>query len=93
MRTWRWKPWHQMYKGTKKVIYGHNAIEGLQMHTHTIGLDSGCVYGNYLTAYILESWEIVTQKARRIYSKIPWKWEQGKIINFFTQFLKKIIWK
>ncbi|KAJ2514620.1 hypothetical protein GGI11_004018 [Coemansia sp. RSA 2049] len=36
-----------------KIIYGHDAGRGLQIHEHTKGLDSRCVYGGNLTAFIL----------------------------------------
>lgn len=32
------------------VYYGHDSKLGLQLKTHTFGLDSGCVFGNQLTA-------------------------------------------
>ncbi|GAA5796071.1 Metallo-dependent phosphatase-like protein [Helicostylum pulchrum] len=32
------------------VYYGHDAGRGLNIQTNTFGLDSGCVYGDYLTA-------------------------------------------
>lgn len=36
-----------------KVIYGHDAGRSLQIHEYTKGLDSRCVYGGQLTAFIL----------------------------------------
>ena len=94
IRIWEWKPWYEFYEGTKKIIYGHNAIEWLQIRKQIIGLDSGCVYGNMLTAYILETWEIITQKAGKKYLKVS----EDKHINLnfstiFIQLFKKIIWK
>lgn len=32
------------------VYYGHDAGRGLNIQATTFGLDSGCVYGDYLTA-------------------------------------------
>ena len=47
--------WWELYSGLRLVIYGHDAKRGVQDHRpHTLGLDSGCVYGNGLTGYILE---------------------------------------
>lgn len=36
------------------MIYGHWARKGLTIRNNTIGLDSGCVYGKFLSAFILE---------------------------------------
>ena len=41
-------PWYELYKGTKTVIYAHWAKQGLKIRKHTIGLDTGCVYGRRL---------------------------------------------
>ena len=35
------------------VVYGHDSRKGLQMHAYTKGLDSGCVNGNKLTAWVI----------------------------------------
>jgi hypothetical protein len=36
------------------VFYGHDAVRGLQVHPGSVGLDSGCVYGNPLSGFLLE---------------------------------------
>ena len=47
--------WWEGYRGSKLVIYGHDAKRRLQDHRpYTLGLDSGCVYGFSLTGYLLE---------------------------------------
>jgi bis(5'-nucleosyl)-tetraphosphatase (symmetrical) len=60
-------PWYTYYKGTKKVFYGHWAAQGLTIRANTVGLDSGCVYGKMLSAYILETNEVVQVKAASAY--------------------------
>lgn len=60
-------PWYQLYTGTKKVIYGHWAAQRLMVRDRTVGLDSGCAYGGELSAYILETAEIVQVKAKQAY--------------------------
>lgn len=70
VREYNWKPWYEYYKWTKKIIYWHWAVDGLRIRQNTIWLDSGCVYGKNLTAYVLETWEIITQKAFETYHKI-----------------------
>lgn len=46
--------WWHLYTGDTRVLYGHDAMRGLQHHARTVGLDSGCVYGNALSGLILE---------------------------------------
>ncbi len=60
-------PWHDYYLGEKMVIYGHWARQGLKVKKNSIGLDSGCVYGGALSAYILEEREVVQVKAKKNY--------------------------
>ena len=60
--------WWQVYSKNRLVIYGHDAKRGLQDHRpKTLGLDSGCVYGNGLTGYILEENRLVHVPSQRVY--------------------------
>ena len=53
--------WWECYSGPKLVIYGHDALRGIQDHRpKTLGLDTGCVYGGELTGYLLEADRIVS---------------------------------
>jgi diadenosine tetraphosphatase ApaH/serine/threonine PP2A family protein phosphatase len=75
IRTIEWHdgsivPWHQAYSSTKKIVYGHWAAQGLSIGKNAVGLDTGCVYGKQLTAYILETDEIVSVPAKRVYQAI-----------------------
>mgnify|MGYP006173318539 CR=1 FL=1 len=55
--------WHDVIAPTDRtIIFGHDAPGGLVIKRHTeddrawaIGLDSGCIYGGELTAYIQDS--------------------------------------
>lgn len=49
--------WWQLYRRPSRVFYGHDAMRGLQLRKHTVGLDTGCVYGNALSGYLLEEEE------------------------------------
>lgn len=59
--------WYKLIHSDKKIIYGHWAINGLNIYKNTIWLDWGCVYGKALHAYVIETWEIYTQQALRCY--------------------------
>ena len=60
--------WYSFYKGKKLVIYGHWAKQGLKIRDNTIGLDSGCVYGNKLSGLLLPEKKIFQVPAKRNYT-------------------------
>jgi hypothetical protein len=60
-------PWYQMYSGEKVVLFGHWPAPEPRRGKKAIGLDTGCVYGHQLTAYIIETEEFVSVPARRAY--------------------------
>jgi len=62
--------WARSYPGPTQVIFGHDAISGLQRHPFATGIDTGCVYGRELTALILPSNELVSVTARRAYREL-----------------------
>ncbi len=47
-------PWDHWYAGERIAVFGHWARRGLVNGEHVRGLDSGCVYGGALTAWIAE---------------------------------------
>ncbi|KAG0126464.1 Metallo-dependent phosphatase-like protein [Tuber indicum] len=53
------KYWNKMERrethGHTTVVYGHYAAEGLDIRRYTKGLDSGCIRGRRLSAYILKA--------------------------------------
>lgn len=53
--------WYASYQWNKLALYGHWAKQWLRRWPHTLGLDTACVDGWYLTAYIHQTWEIVQQ--------------------------------
>lgn len=58
------------------VVYGHDSKRGLQLDTYTKGLDTGCVNGNKLTAWVVSDFgreEIVQVKCKE-----QWKHEMVK---------------
>lgn len=64
-------PWYFYYQGEKPVFYGHWARKGLNIRSNTVGLDSGCVYGRSLSAYILETKTLVQQPALKTHYVPP----------------------
>jgi len=62
------QPWFRFYRGPWTVVYGHWARKGLVLQDRLRGLDTGCVYGRKLSAWIAEDDSIVQVSARRRYS-------------------------
>jgi len=60
-------PWYHVYDGDKTVIFGHWPAPEPRRGKNAIGLDTGCVYGYNLTAYIIETEEFVSVKALKAY--------------------------
>jgi bis(5'-nucleosyl)-tetraphosphatase (symmetrical) len=52
------------------VVYGHWAMMGLVVRPYLRGLDTGCVWGNRLTAWIAEEDRLVDVPAARAYARI-----------------------
>ena len=66
------RPWYEFWRerqGEKRtVVFGHWARAGLVVLPRVRGLDTGCVWGGKLTAWIAETDELVQVNARRAYS-------------------------
>jgi serine/threonine protein phosphatase 1 len=59
--------WSQLWKGPPFVVYGHTPRPQYSRLQWSIGLDTACVQGGHLTAFILPEKKIVQVKARRSY--------------------------
>lgn len=63
--------WWTLYEGERLILYGHDAARGLRDNRpYTLGLDTGCVYGNALTGYILETCELIQIPSQQVYVPI-----------------------
>lgn len=60
--------WSDLWQGPPFVVYGHLPIKNqVERGTWSLGIDTACVYGGSLTAYILPSKTIVSVPARKAY--------------------------
>jgi bis(5'-nucleosyl)-tetraphosphatase (symmetrical) len=66
-----YEPWYEhwlaAHDGPRTLVYGHWARAGLVVRDRVRGLDSGCVWGGSLSAWIVEEDRIVQVKAARAY--------------------------
>jgi len=62
------RPWVESWYGPAFVVFGHDAVRGLQHTPYALGLDTGCVYGHRLSAVVLPEQRLVTVEARRAYA-------------------------
>lgn len=54
------RDWAQAYEGTRWVVYGHTPVREPRFVNNTVNIDTGCVFGNKLTAFRLPEEEIVS---------------------------------
>lgn len=59
--------WSTLWAGPPFVIYGHTPREDVVRTKWTLGIDTSCVMGGFLTAYVLPEKKIVQVKARAAY--------------------------
>ena len=62
-------PWYEVYRGEKIVLFGHWPALQPRRGPRAIGLDTGCVYGGRLTAFVIESNQLLSVPARRVYDQ------------------------
>lgn len=62
-------PWYERYDGSRMVLFGHWPAPEPRRGPRALGLDTGCVYGFQLTAYVIETGEFLSVQARRAYEE------------------------
>jgi diadenosine tetraphosphatase ApaH/serine/threonine PP2A family protein phosphatase len=70
-------PWYEVYLGEQIVLFGHWPAAEPRRAAKAIGLDTGCVYGGHLTAYVIESDEFLSVPARRAYDPPSWRFRKS----------------
>jgi bis(5'-nucleosyl)-tetraphosphatase (symmetrical) len=60
-------PWDRFYRGKRTVVCGHWSTRGVVVTQRLRALDSGCVWGGSLTAWIAETDRWVAVRAARRY--------------------------
>jgi hypothetical protein len=61
-------PWYEVYDGERVALFGHWPAPEPRRGPRAIGLDTGCVYGYSLTAYVVETGEFHSVPALRPYA-------------------------
>ena len=69
--------WAQNYKGKATVVYGHVAVPEAVWLNNTIDIDTGCVYGNKLTALRYPERVLVSVPAKETYYELVRPLEQN----------------
>ena len=67
-----YRPWYEFYpvdRGERRtVVFGHWARNGLVLRPQVRGLDTGCVWGGKLSAWIAEEDRVVQVEAKQAYA-------------------------
>lgn len=61
------QPWANLWNGPPFVVYGHTPRPDIYKLKWSAGIDTACVQGGHLTAYILPERRFVQVKARKRY--------------------------
>ncbi|MFA1818928.1 bis(5'-nucleosyl)-tetraphosphatase PrpE [Virgibacillus oceani] len=67
------RDWTQHYKGSQWIVYGHTPVKKPRILNKTINIDTGCVFGNTLTAFRLPEEETTSVPSKQpfIAEKFP----------------------
>lgn len=59
------RDWAQDYQGDLWIVYGHTPVPDPRMIKNTINIDTGCVFGNKLTAFQMPEMETISVQSRQ----------------------------
>ena len=71
------KDWTESYDGEALVVYGHTVVPEVRRNNNTVNIDTGCAFGNALTAYRYPEHTTVSVAAYAVYD--PSKFEDGTL--------------
>ncbi len=60
--------WAESWHGDPFVVYGHTPRPNVFERPGSIGIDTGCVYGGHLTAYVVGEGTLFQVRARKAYA-------------------------
>lgn len=67
------KFWAEAWEGKQNIVFGHSYFEKPAMFKNKnntcVGIDTGCIYGGYLTGFFVEDRSFVQVKALKTYYK------------------------
>ncbi|QIB75106.1 serine/threonine protein phosphatase [Halogeometricum borinquense] len=73
--------WWEVYQGPSRVFFGHTPLSAPVARRHAVGLDTGCVYGNELTAYDWREDEFVTVDTdKTVQERAESKWVKPAVV-------------
>ncbi len=61
--------WAAEYHGPARIVYGHTPVVAPVWSNRTIDIDTGCAFGNTLTALRYPELDVVSVAARRVYQE------------------------
>ena len=62
--------WAEVWEGPRTIVYGHTPLREPRVDKYAIGLDTGCVYGGWLTAAIYDGkWTFERVRAKKQYAE------------------------
>ncbi|WP_405103183.1 bis(5'-nucleosyl)-tetraphosphatase PrpE [Oceanobacillus sp. FSL H7-0719] len=63
------RDWAQHYDGERWIVYGHTPVKAPRIVNNTINIDTGCVFGNALTALRLPEHDTVSVPSSQPFNK------------------------
>ncbi len=67
------RDWANKYSHSTYVVYGHTPVKEAREMNHTINIDTGCVFGNKLTAYRWPERELMSVPSNQPFVKEKFK--------------------